>query len=83
MAPNSKVDWDGWVADYSSVRDAIEATYPDMFKDFNERMWTPRGFHRPLAARKREWKKTGKANFVTPKGVGDDFPIGPTRATSQ
>ncbi len=37
LPPNARVDWDQWVGDYSLVRDAIEATYPDQFKDFNER----------------------------------------------
>jgi formate dehydrogenase major subunit len=27
-----------------------------MFSDFNARMFTPRGFHRPRAAKHREWK---------------------------
>lgn len=45
-----------------------EQTYPEMFSAFNARMWEPGGFHRPLAARRREWKtKTGKANFIAPK----------------
>ena len=48
LKPNPKVDWDGWVADYSRVRDAIERTYPDQFKDFNRRMFEPGGFPRPL-----------------------------------
>ena len=70
LPPNPKVDWDGWVADYARIRDAIERTYPQMFRDFNERMWQPGGFHRPLAARHREWKtKSGKANFITPKSL--------------
>jgi anaerobic selenocysteine-containing dehydrogenase len=64
------------VADYSRVRDAIEATYPDMFRDFNARMWQPGGFHRPLAARHREWKtKTKKANFITPKTLAGNVDI--------
>jgi molybdopterin-dependent oxidoreductase alpha subunit len=80
LAPNPKVDWDGWVADYGRIRDAIEETYPDMFHDFNARMWQPGGFHRPLAARKREWKtKTGKANFVTPKNPTDNIDVDPER----
>ncbi len=77
LPPNPKVDWSGWVADYSRIRDAIERTYPDMFRDFNKRMWTPGGFHRPLAARHREWKtKTGKANFITPKSLADNVDSG-------
>jgi anaerobic selenocysteine-containing dehydrogenase len=70
----STVPWDEWVADYSKIRDAIAATYPDIFHDFNARMWKPGGFHRPIAARKREWKtKTGKANFITPKSLAEDI----------
>ena len=70
----STIPWDAWVADYSKVRDAIAATYPDIFHDFNARMWKPGGFHRPIAARKREWKtKTGKANFITPKSLAEDI----------
>jgi molybdopterin-dependent oxidoreductase alpha subunit len=68
LPPNPKVDWDAWVGDYSLVRDAIERTYPDQFKDFNKRMFKPGGFPRPLAARKRQWKtETGKANFTVPR----------------
>ena len=37
-----------WVADNGRIRDAIERTYPEQFKDFNKRMWQPGGFHRPL-----------------------------------
>jgi molybdopterin-dependent oxidoreductase alpha subunit len=70
LKPNPRVDWDGWVADYSTVRDAIERTYPDQFKDFNRRMSEPGGFPRPLAARERKWKTpNGKANFTVPKSA--------------
>jgi anaerobic selenocysteine-containing dehydrogenase len=74
LAPNPKVDWDGWVADYSKIRDAIAETYPEIFHDFNARMWEPGGFHRPLGAKHREWKtKTGKANFVAAKSLSTDI----------
>lgn len=67
LAPNPKVPWDGWVNDYATIRDAIEQTYPEQFKDFNQRMWQPGGFHRPNSARDRVWKTdTGKANFILP-----------------
>jgi molybdopterin-dependent oxidoreductase alpha subunit len=67
---NLKIDWDGWIADYSRVRDAIERTYPDQFKDFNRRMFEPGGFPRPLPARERKWKTpNGKANFTVPKAA--------------
>jgi molybdopterin-dependent oxidoreductase alpha subunit len=70
LKPNPAVDWDSWVADYSRVRDAIERTYPDQFKDFNRRMFDPGGFPRPLPARERKWKTpNGKANFTVPKSA--------------
>ncbi len=73
LPPNPKLDWDAWVGDYALVRDAIAETYPENFHDFNERMWQPGGFHRHLPARHREWKtKTGKANFIVPKGLETD-----------
>ena len=70
LAPNPRIDWDAWVADYAKVRDAIEETYPDQFKDFNTRMWNQTGFHRPNAARERKWNTdTGKANFAVPHAL--------------
>jgi molybdopterin-dependent oxidoreductase alpha subunit len=70
LPPNPKLDWDNWVGDYALVRDAIEATYPDQFKDFNKRLFTPGGFPRPLAARERKWKTpNGKANFTVPESL--------------
>ncbi|MDB5817069.1 MAG: formate dehydrogenase [Rhizobacter sp.] len=62
--------WIDWVANYALVRDAIEATLPDIYKDFNKRFRTPGGFARPIAARNRVWKtETGKANFIAPQGL--------------
>lgn len=70
LDPNPRVDWDGWVADYGSIRDAIGETYPDIFHDFNARMWTPGGFRKPVGAAKREWKtEGGKAIFTVPEGL--------------
>lgn len=80
LPPNPKIDWDWWVADYRRIRDAIEQTYPDMFRDFNARMFQPGGFHRPLAARHRKWKtKTGKANFIAPQSLADNVDMPPGR----
>jgi anaerobic selenocysteine-containing dehydrogenase len=74
LPPNPNIDWDAWVGDYALIRDAIAATYPEAFHDFNKRMWQPGGFHRPLAARHRQWKtKSGKANFITPSGIATDI----------
>ncbi len=81
LPPNPKIDWDGWVADYARIRDAIERTYPAMFKDFNKRMWEPGGFHRPLPAAHREWKtKSGKANFIAPQSLVGDVKTDPKRS---
>jgi len=78
LGSNPKIDWDKWVGDYSLVRDAIEATYPDQFRDFNKRMFTPGGFPRPLAARERKWKTpNGKANFTVPESLNNRLEQGP------
>ena len=72
LAPNPKVEWDKWVGNYALVRDAIEATYPDQFKNFNKRLFTPGGFPRPLGARERKWKtENGKANFTVPESLSN------------
>jgi molybdopterin-dependent oxidoreductase alpha subunit len=81
LPPNPRVPWDAWASDYATIRDAIEQTYPDQFRDFNRRMWQPGGFHRPNPAREREWKTaTGKANFIVPPSlVATGFDDAPDR----
>ncbi|RNJ41359.1 formate dehydrogenase [Mesorhizobium erdmanii] len=70
----TKVPWDAWVGNYAQIRDAIERTYPETFKDFNKRLFQPGGFPRPLPARERKWvTKTGKANFITPPRLFPEF----------
>jgi molybdopterin-dependent oxidoreductase alpha subunit len=70
LPPNPKVRWDEWVADYAKVRDLIEATYPDKFKDFNKRLFTPGGFYKGNKARERIWEtQSGKAEFTIPAGL--------------
>ena len=70
LAVNPKAPWDTWANDYASIRDAIEATCPEQFRDFNKRMWQPGGFHRPNSARERIWKtKSGKAEFIPPPAL--------------
>jgi molybdopterin-dependent oxidoreductase alpha subunit len=74
LEPNSKVPWDRWVGNYATVRDAIEATYPDLFKDFNARMHTPGGMEKPLPVRDRIWKtESGKAEFKVPTALSASF----------
>jgi molybdopterin-dependent oxidoreductase alpha subunit len=68
LPDNPKVKWDEWTGDYDLIRDQIEATYPEQFHDFNERVFTPGGFYRGNPARERIWKtESGKAQFTVPK----------------
>ena len=67
LDPSPKLKWDEWTADYGLVRDLIEATYPEDFRDFNARMFQPGGFYRGNPAHERKWKTPeGKAVFTTP-----------------
>jgi molybdopterin-dependent oxidoreductase alpha subunit len=73
LDPNPRVPWLDWIDDYSRIRSAIGETYPEIFYDYETRMWEPGGFHRVLPARHRAWKtKTGKANIITPKALDED-----------
>ena len=70
LAPNPKVPWDGWVADYATIRDAIERTYPDKFADFNDRLFRPGGFWKGNPAAHRQWEtESGKAEFNVPQAL--------------
>ena len=70
--PNSRVDWDAMVADYSRIRSAIEAVFPD-FAGYNERIQEPGGFRLPIAASERRWLTgNGRANFIAFAGVDAD-----------
>lgn len=67
---NDRLTWQAWSKDYGLIRSAIEATYPDLFADFNNRMFTPGGFHKGVPARDRVWKTpSGKAEFDTPPAL--------------
>ena len=73
LDPNPKLTWDAWRDDYRLIRRSIGETYPDIFYDYDRRMWQPGGFQRPIPARDRNWKtKTGRANFITPRGLVED-----------
>jgi molybdopterin-dependent oxidoreductase alpha subunit len=68
--PNPRADWSSWADDYSRIRDAIEATYPQVFPDFNARLFTPGGFWKGNKASERIWQTpSGKAEFHTPTGL--------------
>ena len=74
---SDKLRWDDWTGDYALVRDLIAETYPELFHDFNARMWQPGGFYKGNKARERIWlTESGKAEFTVPEtltalGVGD------------
>ena len=73
LPPRPSIDWDAWVGDYSLIRNEIAAIYPEIFHDFNQRMWTPGGFRRPMPVAQRQWKTpNGKANFKVPRGLEED-----------
>ncbi|HEX7932574.1 MAG TPA: FdhF/YdeP family oxidoreductase [Paraburkholderia sp.] len=66
------LDWDGWVADYSRIRDLIEAVFPQ-FERYNERIREPGGFRLYNAASARRWDTPeGRARFIAHKGVMED-----------
>lgn len=70
LPANPNVDWDRWVADYATIRDSIEETYPEPFKNFNARLFTPGGFWKGNKASERVWlTKSGKAEFLVPTGL--------------
>ncbi|MFL9879060.1 FdhF/YdeP family oxidoreductase [Herbaspirillum rhizosphaerae] len=69
-----RIDWLWYAEDYSRIRNAIEKVY-DSFKDYNQRIANPGGFHLGVASRERVWKtSTGKANFVV-NAIPLDTPI--------
>ena len=73
LAPNPAVPWAEWAADYGLVRDAIAVTFPKIFHEFNQRMWQPGGFRRPIAAAHRQWDTaSGRANFIVPDSLAED-----------
>ena len=66
------VDWEGFVADYDRIRDAIEDVFP-IFQGYNARIRVPGGFHLTSTARERIWDTpSGKANFLVFEGLDED-----------
>jgi len=69
----ANVDWDGWIGNYARIRDAMEETFPEIFHQYNERMWTPGGFRKPVAASHRVWNTdSGKATFIAPEALDEN-----------
>ena len=74
LGESTVVDWEGFVADYDRIRDAIEAVFP-IFQGYNARIRVPGGFHLTSTARERIWATpSGKANFLVFPGCGEDPP---------
>ena len=74
--PDSGIDWSAFEDDYNLVRDRIAAVFPDLFRDFNQRIRQPGGFHLTNPPRDRVWKTpNGRANFIVSAGVDEDPPI--------
>lgn len=70
--PDSVVDWEKMVSDYSNIRDAIEAVFP-AFSDFNERVKKPGGFRLRNTASERVWNTpSGLAQLKVMQGINED-----------
>ncbi|MGN6696187.1 MAG: hypothetical protein ACTHN0_18550, partial [Aquihabitans sp.] len=77
LGPADDIDWAGLAADYSLIRDRIEAVVPG-FTDFSRRIDHPGGFVLPHPPRDRQVfpTVTGKARLTTNTFVGDEVPPG-------
>jgi formate dehydrogenase major subunit len=74
--PDCGIDWDFHAANYDRIRDKIEAVFPDLFADFNQRIRQPGGFHLTIPPRQRVWNTpTGRANFLVFRGLDEDRPV--------
>jgi molybdopterin-dependent oxidoreductase alpha subunit len=74
--PNSGIDWPAFEDDYKLIRDKIEAVFPDLFRDFNQRIRQPGGFHLTIPPRSRQWKTpSGRANFLVFEGIEEVPPV--------
>jgi molybdopterin-dependent oxidoreductase alpha subunit len=73
LGERSVVDWEGFVASYDLIRDAIEDVFP-IFQGYNARIRVPGGFYLGSTARERVWATpSGKANFLVFEGLGEDL----------
>ncbi|MBS0278251.1 MAG: FdhF/YdeP family oxidoreductase [Proteobacteria bacterium] len=68
--PHSKVAWAGFIDDYMVIRDKIADVYPEIYKDFSERIKNPKGLHLDVPPRRLVWPTpNGKANFLLLPGL--------------
>ena len=65
MGKDSGVDWRGLAADYSRIRDGIEAVFPEAFAGYNRRILEPGGFRLPVPSSERVWNTaSGRADLI-------------------
>jgi molybdopterin-dependent oxidoreductase alpha subunit len=81
--PECGIDWDGFAADYRTIRAKIAETLPQWFADFEARIEAPGGFYLGNAARDRKWNTpTGKARFTAHRVPDLTLPPGQLRLTT-
>jgi formate dehydrogenase major subunit len=74
--PDSRIAWEGYIADYNLIRDKIAQVYPELFNDFSERIKNPKGFHLDVPPRRLVWPTpNGKANFLLFPGLHVNHPV--------
>jgi molybdopterin-dependent oxidoreductase alpha subunit len=72
LGAKSRVDWEGFAADYDKIRDAIEQVFP-ILQGYNARIRVPGGFHLTSLASERIWATpSGKAQFLVFPGLEED-----------
>lgn len=78
-SPDTCIDWADLVCNYDRIRNKIEQVFP-AFKNFNDKIRQPGGFHLRNSAREKEWlTQTGKACFITAPLPRMDVPEGQFR----
>jgi formate dehydrogenase major subunit len=71
--PDSGIDWSAFEENYNLIRDRIAAVFPELFRDFNQRLQQPGGFHLTIPPRDRVWKTpNGRANFIVFEGIDEE-----------
>ena len=78
LGERANIPWEAWRQDYRLIRQAISEVYPEIFHGMETRMWERGGFHRPLAAARREWATpSAKASFIAPRRLDEDDDVSP------
>ena len=60
LGRKSKVPWDEYEKNYDRIRTDIEAVFPEIFQNYNERVRIPGGFYLPNANRERKFLTDNK-----------------------